>query len=311
MTGAGGYVGRALLPALLAAGITPRAHASGDLSDPEILGALDFAGVDVVYHLAGIAHQQADAADYRRVNVDMSRQLAERALAAGVRRFVFLSSVKAIGASSAGPANDRPANDRSANDRSGGDNPRHESPTNDGLADAELDYALSKALAERALNAVCNGQSMELLVLRPALVYSADAPGHLGWLRRWASLRLPGPPQGGARSMVARDDLVRLLVLLATCDCLAGPLTLTDGERYSTARIHAAFVRRLERSPLLPALPRPFWKMLAGFADRARGEPSGTHWGRLVDDDLYPSEGLDTLGFSPSLTFERCLGLVD
>lgn len=306
VTGASGFLGRALVPALSEAGFELTAQYHRGLAPagvagaealrcalPEGLDRLSLNDVDVVYHLAGIAHQQADEQAYRRVNLDASVALAQRALDAGVRRFIFVSSVKAA--------------QLSVNTVRSSTSATVGSETN-AVSAVAIDYARSKALAEQQLHALCRDTAMQLVVVRPALIYAARSPGHLRWLRRWAELRLPELPVGGARSMIARDDLVRLLILLATAE-IDSPmqLTVTDGERYSAARLHRAFVAALGRPPLVKRLPRWVWASAASALDFVRGEPQGTTWHRLAGDEIFESEGLDALGFSPRYRFESTL----
>jgi UDP-glucose 4-epimerase len=127
-------------------------------------------------------------------------------------------------------------------------------------------------------------------------------------LRRWVEHRLPRPPAGGARSMIARADLVRLLVVLAgDTSPQPAPVIATDGEVYSTRRMHAALCRAVQRSPVLPSPPRAAWQFAASLRDRLQGLPAGSTWDRLVGDECYQSQGLVALGFSPQLTLEHSL----
>ncbi|EED33755.1 UDP-glucose 4-epimerase [gamma proteobacterium NOR5-3] len=249
---------------------------------------LDLEGVDAVFHLAGIAHQRADAQAYQHVNVDASLALAQRARAAGVTRFVFISSVKALAAQ---------------RDAQGALLP---------VVAASNPYAQSKALAEQGLQNVCRDSGMQLFIVRPALVYSKEASGHLRWLRRWAAWHLPAPPSGGGRSMIALDDLVRVLALLVDAS-LSVPvpalMTVTDEQIYSTRRLHAAICAAMEREPWLPSPPAFVWRSLCRLWDALRGEKSGCTWERMTADECYRSSGLESLDFQPSLSFEASLGV--
>lgn len=302
ITGAGGYIGRALLPTLadqghrLTAQCRPGTVPAFGTSNVRVLDC-DFATTDwglpledvgVVFHLAGIAHQQSNAEVYQRINVDATMMLAEKARAAGVRRFVFVSSVKAVFAQ------------------------RDKSSSNELLPLSSVDnpYAQSKALAEEGLREICRHSKMELVIVRPALVYSEQALGHLRWLRRWTALHLPSPPSGGARSMVALVDLTRLLSLLvATPVSDSSLLTVTDGQRYSTQRLHAALCAATGRRPWLPSPPEAVWKGLSLVIDAARGEASGRTWSRMTAEDWHPASGLESLAFLPAFDFETSLGV--
>jgi nucleoside-diphosphate-sugar epimerase len=320
VTGASGFVGAPLVAALAQRGFTvdavchrrpPPAAASRvqclDLGDDD--ASVDFSGIDTAYHLAGIAHQDADAATYRRVNLEATLRLAAQASQAGVRRFVFVSSVKAQA------LDDPSSRGRSAPAALMGDHDgarAARSPEVPGAAPAStLDYAASKWWAEDGLKRLCADGAMQLLILRPALIYSDDAPGHLALLRRWTAMRLPRPPVGGCRSMIARDDLVRLLVCLASVP-LARPvheMIVTDGQCYSVRRLHAALCRATGRRPLLPSPPAGLWRFACDFADRRRGRQPGSTWLRLAGDERYSAAGLEDCDFQPRLSFEDSLGL--
>lgn len=284
VTGASGYIGTALCTALRGDGHEVlaqvfRAQAAPglqavyrcDLSEGLTHAALRDAlhGVECVFHLAGIAHQRASLADYQSLNVDATQGLAQAALAAGVSRFVFMSSVKARAASP---------------------------------------YGASKARAEALLQALSRNAEMDLVILRPALVYGAEARGQLAWLRRWVQLRLPELPRGGERSMICCDDLVQLCLRLLRCKHKGlRQLVVTDGQRYSVRRLQRALVAALGRTPLLPAPPRFCWRAAARAVDALRGEAAGSLWGRVQDDELFAAQGLEALDFVPTWDFESWL----
>lgn len=302
VTGANGFIGRALVPALIGAGMAVRAHGGrhahqiaesaehsfalhGDLSVPGAVQALDLKGVDTVFHLAGIAHQRAASEDYQRINVQLALALAERAIAHDVRRFVFVSSVKAACAL--------------------------QTPAQGAVDISAMSYAASKAVAESELVKLCAEEATQLVLLRPALVYSADAPGNLAWLKRWAAWRMPPPPIGGARSMISREDLVALMMALVQREAVPRLIVASDGQHYSAHRLYQGYARFMNRSPALPTLPSALWRAMAHIADVLRGEPPGSYWQRMMGDEIYPAEGLQSMKFTPLFTFERCLGLDD
>ena len=152
---------------------------------------------------------------------------------------------------------------------------------------------------------------MQIVVVRPALIYGDAAPGHLALLRRWVRWRLPAPPAGGARSMIGRDDLARVCVRLADLRrSVPARLTVTNGEAYTARRLHAALCHAARRGPLLPSPPASLWHLGAAAFDKLRGNPPGSTWVRLTGSELSGAEGLEELGFTPSRTFERSLGLI-
>lgn len=212
VTGAAGFVGRALLPKLLAAGFRVRAvsrspvKVGGDATVIEWQSCSDIEdatleGCDTLIHLAARVHvmreTEADAlAAFRRVNVDLAERLARRAVAAGVGRFVFLSSIKVNGEET------RPGCPFFADD----------TPA------PEDAYGLSKCEAEQALRRISEETGMEVVVIRPPLVYGPGVKGNfrsmLDWLDR--GVPLPLASLDNRRSFVGVDNLCDLIVRCVT-----------------------------------------------------------------------------------------------
>ena len=197
LTGATGFIGRHLLRSLTARGYrvrvllrrpveVPEGAASavvGDLTRPMNMAAA-LSDVDAVVHSAGLAHARSGAPedDYRTLNTEATRRLAEAAARAKVRRFVFLSSIRAqCGASAPGVLTEADA----------------PAPT-----DA---YGRSKLDAERALAET----GLDWAALRPVLVYGAGVKGNMAALLQLA--RMPYPLPLGAlsarRSLISADSL--------------------------------------------------------------------------------------------------------
>ena len=182
VSGATGFVGRQLCQRLAARGDTVIACSRGgaplpdgtptlglDLAEREFDGDL-LEGVDVLFHLAGVAHQYAPVGAYRELNYLATMKLARRAAQAGVGCFVFLSSVKAMGR----PTSSKPRNEEQCS-----------TPT-----DA---YGASKWQAESELRMAFSDSGMQVVILRPALVYGERPKGNLELLSRWVRRGLPRP----------------------------------------------------------------------------------------------------------------------
>ncbi len=279
VTGATGFVGRALCHRLLDEGceLIALSRSGAPLPDgtpttPCELAALNFdtsllTGVDVVFHLAGIAHQQADERSYEEVNHQGTLRLARLAREAGVNCFVFLSSVKAMG-----PASDAPA--RAECDVT--------TPTDP--------YGLSKWQAECGLRDEFTGASMAIRILRPALVYGPGVKGNLQTLLRAIRMGLPRPPEEGARSMVGLPDLVELMVLAAQAEEPGVHTWIAcDGEAYSTRRIYQALREADGKGSGLSWLPRPLWQLALTLADRLRPGPESLR-DKLFGNELYRAD---------------------
>ncbi|MDH0304887.1 MULTISPECIES: NAD-dependent epimerase/dehydratase family protein [unclassified Pseudomonas] len=159
-------------------------------------------GIDVVVHLAARAHVLKEShaeplVEFRRVNVDAALALAQQAAAAGVKRFVFISSI-------------------GVNGNVTGETPfaEHSRPA------PHAPYAQSKLEAEEALERFTKTTSMELVIIRPPLVYAAHAPGNFRRLLQLVASGIPMPfaSINNRRSMIALDNLADFI----TC-CVRHP----------------------------------------------------------------------------------------
>lgn len=234
VTGASGFVGSALCRELIQIGysvtgvlrrvkykIPSVTYIEADLVDTDSF-AHDFPKVDCIVHLAGRAHVMDEStkdpsAAFREVNRDATLRLASRALDAGVKRFVFISSIGVNGA----VTYDLPFTESS-------------------LPEPHSDYARSKYEAEMALQAVARGSGMELVIIRPPLVYGPDAPGNFGSLVRWVKKGFPLPLGAihNKRSLVGVDNLVDLIIRCIDHPAAANQVFLAgDGEDLSTTEL--------------------------------------------------------------------------
>jgi nucleoside-diphosphate-sugar epimerase len=256
VTGASGFVGQALCSTLVAHGHVVRAAVrsadsmpSADGLDVVAVGEVGaqtdwsavFAGVDYVIHCAARAHvmheTEADAlAAYRAVNVAGTQRLAEQAAALGVRRLVFLSSIKVNGEQTAFGApflfSDAPA--------------------------PEDPYDVSKWEAEQALWAVSAQTGLEVVVVRPPLVYGPGVKGNLLRLLRWVARGVPLPLGAvhNQRSLVGLSNLVDLLLRCAEHPAAAGQTFLaSDGQDLSTPQLIRLMAEGMNRRARLLHVP--------------------------------------------------------
>lgn len=253
VTGANGYVGSHCCAALKQAGYIVRGtirtaqpldvetFVTGDVGpDTDWTHALD--GADVVIHTAARVHifdetEPDSLAAFRRVNVAGTIRLAQQAAAAGVKRFLFISTVGIFGQKT---PPDIPFTEKS---------PPH--PYNP--------YAQSKWEAEQHLQSL--NADMEIVIVRAPLVYGPGAPGNFDRLVRWVSKGVPLPLGGlnNRRSFVGIDNLVDFLVLCVEHPAAAGQtLLVTDGEDLSTTQLIQHLARAQGKNILLiPVPPHP------------------------------------------------------
>lgn len=277
VTGANGFLGRALL-ARLAADFGRSGHALcvgavrhlpaepshgvtfsrvDDLAEESALAGL-VEGADAIVHLAARVHVMRDRdsdplSEFRRINLDATASLARAAARAGVRRFVYLSSIKVLGETT------EPGQRLSADDA-----PSPKDP-----------YAISKREAEDALRIVASKSRMEVVIIRPPLIYGpgvrANFLAMLQWLDKGAPL--PFGAINNRRSLAGIDNVVDLIVT-----CLEHPLAadqafnVTDDEDVSTShllrRLAVALGRRARLLPVPERLLRQLF-FLAGRRDLA------------------------------------------
>lgn len=290
VTGATGFIGAALLKDLarrsgvevlglcrsLPADCPPGGvlQATGDLATADVIALLN--GVDVLVHAAACTPaQQACSADYRRANVDISLNLARQAAVAGVKRLVFISSVKVNGESTTGRAA------FSADD-----------------LPAPLDaYGQSKHEAEQALQVFCAKQGLELVIVRPPLVYGPGVKANFASLMRLCNLPFPLPfgSINNRRSMLYLANLVDFIALCTVHPAAAGQVFLvSDRHDLSLAELVAGMRTAMGRKPLL--LPAPGW--LFRLAGRLTGRQAVVE--RLLGDlQVDSSKVSDVLGWQP------------
>jgi nucleoside-diphosphate-sugar epimerase len=256
LTGGTGFLGGVVLGRLVADGFLPTAVVRRELQpeyrmvqelvkfgfedDVDWSGLVE--GQEVIIHCAARAHIRAnitkraheDLANYRRVNVDATLNLARQAAHAGVKRFIFVSSIGVNGASSTRPF-------------TFGDMPGPVEP-----------YAQSKWEAEQGLWRVQRETGIEVVIIRPPLIYGPGAPGNFGTLLRWVQMGIPLPLGAvkNKRSLVGVDNLVDLIIRCIDRPAAANQVFLAgDGEDLSTTQLLRGVAKAMGKPARLIPVP--------------------------------------------------------
>ena len=265
VTGATGFVGKAVVRHLLAENASRRVivavrrdnqqwpdkvlpRMTGDL-EPSTDWSHALEGVSAVVHCAARVHVMADTAanpldEFRRVNVQGTLNLARQAAAGGVRRFVFVSSIKVNGEAS------QPGHPFTADD-----------------VPAPLDnYGVSKMEAENGLREIAGQTGMEVVIIRPPLVYGPEVKANFAAMMRWLRRGIPLPLGAihNQRSLVALDNLVDLIVTCLTHPAAANETFLvSDGEDVSTTELLRRMGQAMGRPARLIPVPASWLKLAA------------------------------------------------
>jgi nucleoside-diphosphate-sugar epimerase len=302
VTGAGGFVGKSLCPTLSARGVNVRVALRSVRGrhhdfDGVLVGVIDgmtdwsmpLQGASTVVHLAARVHVMNDLSEnplteFRRVNVQGTLNLARQAAQAGVQRFVFISSIKVNGEVT------RPGRPFTARD----------------LPNPVDAYGISKQEAEAGLRDIARQTGMEVVIIRPPLIYGPGVKANFAALMRAVQRGWPLPLGAvhNQRSLVGLDNLVDLIAV-----CLVHPraanqtLLVSDGHDLSTPEL----VRGLARAAGVSArlLPVPVWVLQAGATLLGRGDAVQRLCGNLQVDI---SQAQSVLDWRPPVSVETGLG---
>ncbi len=310
VTGATGFIGRALVNCLLVNGVHVLAGVRkqsshlptsvqqmiiGDLSvlDQSSLALKHtaFEGIETIVHAAARVHiMNDDAVDplraFRKVNRDATLALAHLAANAGVKRFVFLSSIKVNGELT---------------------RPGHSFSPNDGHIPTDP-YGLSKYEAELGLLALALETGMEVVIIRPPLVYGPGVKANFASMMHWMkkSIPLPFGPIHNQRSFVALDNLLDFIALCAdrekSSKAANQVFLISDNEDVSTTQL----LRKVAKSQNNQAWLIPVPVGLMSFAAKliGKGDIANRLFGSLQVDS---SKARDLLGWKPVVTMDEQL----
>ena len=302
LTGATGFVGQFLCPRLLQAGWSVRGTLlASELPSSLVPGVKPIAiqpidsdtqwahaleGIDTVIHLAARVHVMDDPAvdplaAFRLVNVDGTERLAREAARAGVRRFVFISSIKVNGEETPAPY------------------------TSDSPAKPSDPYGISKWEAEQAMRRIEAETGLEVVIVRPTLAYGPGVKANFFNLMKAVQRGIPLPLASvqNRRSLIYIGNLVDALATCATHPAAAGKTYLVnDGEDVSTAELIRRISHALGRPDRLFPFPPSIMRMASGLLGRS-----------AAMDRLLDSLAVDTskirreLGWKAPYTMEQGL----
>ncbi len=311
VTGAAGFLGRSLIADLLNNGHKVRAVVRqlrvdfpvevdqivlGDLTK---LGDVDlnsedisnsvFCGIDSVIHTAARVHVLKDKAknqlmEFRKMNRDATINLASMAASSGVKRFVFISSIGVNGINNIHPFTEL------------------DQPNPQGF------YALSKYEAELGLFDIAKNTGMEVVIIRPPLVYGPSAKGNFGRLVKWIKKGIPLPLGAikNKRSLIGLDNLVSFVIYCAdftkTPQAADQVFLISDGEDVSTTELLCKVYKSFGKRPWL--IPLPTWLVVFAINLIGKGKMVNQLFGSLRVDN---SKARLLLGWKPISTMDEQL----
>jgi nucleoside-diphosphate-sugar epimerase len=298
VSGANGFIGTALCSYLSSLGhsVVPAVrrpcgikgeHVVGD--KPSWMHAL--VGCSSVVHLAGRAHVMQDHEPdpmkaFRAANVVTAIELANLAVEAGVRRFVFMSTIKVNGEGTTPGCRFKP----------------------DDLTAPQDPYAISKWEAESRLLEIARNTGLEVVIIRPPLVYGPGVKGNFASLIRWVTSGVPLPLGAiyNCRSMIALENLVSFAALCADAQASTNAkdqiFLISDGEDVSTSELLRKVAKAYGCNCWLLPLPSGLIRFVARLVNKKSLAD------RLLDSLVIDgSKASDTLGWHPPVSMDEQL----
>ena len=294
ITGAHGYIGHQLVSmfseySLSAVGCVRKLSQSETLNSESIVieDIVSFDqwnevlnGFNTVIHLAARAHilsefSNSSIDEFRKVNRDATLRLAKAASFAGLKRFIYMSSIGVLGNST----------------------PMEHAFNNNSIYDPKEPYAISKMEAEVGLKVISESTGMEVVIVRPPLVYGPAAPGNFQRLLKLVDTGLPLPLArlNAIKSMISLENLCDLLVrTVSTPLPKFSKFVVSDGSDWSTADQVRLIAKYMDRKQSLFPVPVPLLKTIAAIVGRS--EDIHKLAAPLVVDG---SETAKVLGWSP------------
>lgn len=296
ITGASGFVGSHLVADMKKRGLPVRGVSRSGGQDTVRISSYDvdtdwtpyLADVDTVVHLAARVHvmreTEADPqAAFRRANVDATINLAQQAAKAGVKRIVYMSTVKVHGEET------QFGKPFSISD----------------LPDPKDPYAISKAEAEAALKDISNRTGLEVTIIRPPLVYGRGVGGNFALLMKLAKMGLPSifAAIQNRRSIIFVRNLTDFVIRTIEHPLAANrTFLISDGTPVSTHRMYLEIARAYGHSPFSIRVPRPYLKAAGVMMQK------GNQMRRLLNNlDINDEDARACLSWTHTYSLEEAL----
>ncbi len=293
LTGATGFIGNVILKKKLNIVVLGRSCPvgfAGKYIESELSAKVDYVGcfenIDSIIHCAGRVHvtneQSSDPLQaYREINVDGTLNLAGQAADAGVKRFIFISSIKVNGEGT----------------KSGF---KFSTGAQSNLKDP---YGISKYEAEQGLIELSQKTNMELVIIRPTLVYGPGVKGNFLSLLKLSKMGIPLPFGAiyNARSMVYLENLVDLIITCVEHPNAEGKIFLaSDGDDISLSRLLGLIRKNMNKSARLFPVPAILFKLLGKLTGK------GAVIERLIGNlQVDSSDAQKYLNWHPRYTVEQ------
>lgn len=298
VTGGNGFVGKAILNQLVINNYLPKVVSRVSYKFKEQFKEVLISGInidtdwrepldecDIVIHLAARVHIMNDVssdplAEFRKVNTDGTLHLARQAAKAGVKRFIYLSSIKVNGEATV-----------NGNKFSPDDSFIPKDP-----------YGLSKFEAEQGLHEIAKETGMEVVIIRPPLVYGPGVKANFASMIKWVNKSVPLPFGliKNQRSLVAIDNLVSFIIRCIDHPKAANEVFLiSDGEDVSTSELLRKVAKALGEKSLLIPIPVGLMSLVAKFLGKE--DMADRLFGSLQVDSSKTS---DLLGWQPVITMD-------
>ncbi|MDB2531610.1 SDR family oxidoreductase [Alphaproteobacteria bacterium] len=303
VTGASGFIGRALSSTLLAQGhaVSALVRSADTIPKSEGLRVFEVKGLDlntdllpalsaqqVVVHTAARTHIMKDDSpdpltEYRRVNVTSTVNIARKAAEAGVNRFIFISSIKVNGEHT---LLGQPFSERN-------------------VPAPEDAYGISKYEAEQGLLQIAAETGLEIVIIRPPLVYGAGVKGNFSSIIKFANKGIPLPLRAieNKRSFIALDNLLDLIITCFDHPLAANQVFLAgDGEDLSTTELLQSVAKAAGVSSRLFPVPTSILMLAASIVGKKAVAQ------RLLNSlQIDISKARDLLGWTPPLSIDEGL----